>query len=33
VVTSRPKARAVHVSGDGETELAARYLGLALAAA
>jgi hypothetical protein len=33
VVTSRPKAGAFHVSGNGETELATRYLGLALAAA
>ena len=33
VVTSRPKARAYRVSGGGETGLATRYLGLALAAA
>jgi dipeptidase E len=33
VVTSRPHARAYCVTRDGETELAARYLGLTLAAA
>jgi hypothetical protein len=33
VVCSRPKARAFHVTRDGETELATRYLGLKLAAA
>ncbi len=33
VVTSRPHARAFHVSGDGETELVTRYLERTLAAA
>jgi peptidase E len=33
VVTSRPHARAYHVTRDAETELAMRYLGLTLAAA
>ena len=33
VVTSRPHARAFHVTGDGETELVTRYLERTLAAA
>ena len=33
VVTSRPHARAFHVTGDGETELGTRYLERTLAAA
>ena len=33
VVTSRPKARAFHVTGDGESELGSRYLERTLAAA
>ena len=33
VVTSRPNARALHVTRDGEAELATRFLGLTLAAA
>ncbi len=33
VVTSRPKSRAFHVTGDGESELGSRYLERTLAAA